>query len=155
MKTVDEAKQYLRDNLQKGAHCPVCTQWARMNKMPFHSGMALTLIFIYKATMQGKTDNGWLHVENYLVEIGSKIKGVHSKLEYWGLLERKPNLDDPKKKENGFWRITEKGKLFVEGKLVVPSHVKTFNKKQYGFSQKNIDIRGALGKKFDYSELMS
>ena len=43
---------------------------------------------------------------------------------------------------------------FVSGKMSVKSHVHIYNNIVMGFSDTTITIREALGKKFDYQELM-
>jgi hypothetical protein len=57
-------------------------------------------------------------------------------------------------KHNGHWRITERGEQFVKQQILVPSHVYLYNGKFQGYSQESTSILQALGKKFNYNELM-
>jgi hypothetical protein len=154
--TLGEARAHVRENWEKGLRCPCCGQWVQRYAYSLHSGMARVLILVYHADkinlMEG--GDGWIHVENYLVDVGVKIKGVHGKLRHWGLLEQKPN-DDPKKHDSGIWRITDKGRQFVEGTILVPKKVLMYNERFLGFDGEDISIRQALGKRFDYTELMN
>lgn len=152
--TLEEAKQYLRENLEEGADCPLCKRWAKLNPYSLHHSVARVLIIMYNAELAGECDaQGFLHVEDYLVKIKSTIKGVHGKAKYWELVEQKPNTD-PKKKESGLWRLTAKGKLFVKNELSVPKKAMVFNDKAYRFEGDSITIKDALKDLFDYSELM-
>ena len=63
--------------------------------------------------------------------------------------------DDVKKKTSGLWRPTLAGLDFVDNKIMVPSYCKLYNNKEYGFSPETINIIDALGKKFDYNELIN
>lgn len=156
METIKEAKQHLKDNWDKGTRCPCCTQWVQRYPYSFHSGMARALIYIYQATQRGKglEDDGFFHIENYFVDIGVKIKGSHGKLKYWGMLEQRQNTD-PKKHNSGYWSITQRGIDFVHGKLLVTRKALLFNEKCYGFVGNKISIQDALGKNFDYQEMMN
>ena len=148
MKTIAEAKEYLKENWETGEICPCCGLFVKKYKYAFHNGMARVLIYIYKS---GKED--YFHIENYLDSKGRKRKGYHVKLRYWNLLEQAPN-DNTKKHWYSFWRITERGKLFVEKEIKVPKYALLFNKKCYGLADEMIGIEQALGKYFNYGELM-
>lgn len=155
METLKEAKQVLRENWKKGIDCPCCGQFVHLTRVSFHSSMAKVLILLYKYGAKYQNAEGYIHIENFLVEQGSKIKGVHSKLELWGMLERQPNTDDPTKKHSGYWKLTKKGIDFVEELITVPYATFTYNKKQYGFDNaKQIGLREALGTKFNYGEIL-
>jgi hypothetical protein len=154
MITIAEGKQKLRAEWEKGLHCPCCNQWVRLNPYTCHHSRARVLIILHKATVEYRTDpSGFIHVEDYLVDLGVKIKGVVGKMKYWGLVEAMPN-DDPSKKTSGYWRITDKGMQFVNREITVPQKAFVFDDKVYKFSTNEISIVEALGKKFDYSELM-
>lgn len=88
------------------------------------------------------------HVEDFFKKenISSSIRGDFPKLRFWGLIE--PGVTD------GYYRITNKGFLFVECKTKVESNVMLYNNKSYGFKGKYVDIRECLKKKFDYELLM-
>ena len=78
----------------------------------------------------------------------------YSKLKHWGLIEEaNGKLDDGN--SNGFWRITPRGREFVMG-LRIPRYIYLYDGKLLEVSEgETIDIRTALGDKFNYEELMS
>ena len=55
----------------------------------------------------------------------------------------------------GYWRITDKGREFVENKIKVPERIILYNGEFHGFDGGDINIIKALNNKFDYDELMS
>jgi hypothetical protein len=57
-------------------------------------------------------------------------------------------------KRNGYYRITGRGLMFAEGKLKVHSRFMIFNNTFQGFKGEEIDVKNALGSKFNYDELM-
>lgn len=140
--------------LKKGQMCPCCTQWAQMYKYSFHGTMASALVHIYIATKNGIVDDeGYLHVENYLVSLGEK-PSKHGKLRYWGLIEQKNN-GDSSKKHSGEWRLTQKGLDFVEGRISVPRCAWLFNSQCYGFEGEEVFIDNISSKKFNYTKMMA
>ena len=79
----------------------------------------------------------------------------HHRLWYWGLLE--PHRHQGRtavENSKDVWRITDKGKTFVEGKITVPVRAYIGEKRCFGFSEEHFTIQEALGKNFDYQELM-
>ena len=154
METLQEAKEYLRENFTKGSNCPCCSQFVKLYKRKLASTPSRMLI---KLNYLG---DGWHHVSKLVKGISLTGSNDFSKLAYWQLIEEKQNTDEDKK-TSGFWRITTKGVLFVENKIKIPSHVFIFNGKKMfsvgnrGFSDKTINIVDCLGKKFSYNELMN
>lgn len=148
MITLKEAKKWLRDNFDKGCKCPACGQHVQLYKRKLNSGMALVLIRLYK-----EYPDDWVPVKEWLRI--KKYKNNHdwTMLKYWELIEEKKN-DDPKKKSNGYWRITNKGKNFVNFVITVPTHIHIYNKKFRGYSEEHTNIKNALKNHFDYEELM-
>lgn len=151
IKTIDEAKKHLRANWQKGVDCPCCGQLVKLYKRPMASTMARGLIELYK--LDRKHPNQYFHIR----QIGNVVVGGgdFAKLVYWGLIvEQQKDESDDTKRTSGFWAITQKGRDFVNVKITVPSHVNVFDGKTFGFSEKHVTIQHALGKKFNYAELM-
>lgn len=151
--TIAEGKDFLRDGWEKGVDCPCCKQRVQLYPVALSSGMARSLIALYKLD---KEKPGYYHHSKFDVwrlNLGY-AGGAFAKVRYWGLAVDQPNEDDPAKRTSGMWAITDKGRAFVEGNLTVPAKVKLFNKKSYGFDGNHINIREALGTKFDYQELM-
>lgn len=153
--TLEESKQYLRDNWKQGVDCPCCNQRVQLYDYKLFSSSALALIVLYRLSKQD-INQPYFHAREFAYGVNGEGRATHyTDMKFWGLIEKMPN-DDPKKKSSGFWRITDQGRLFVEGKIKVPSRILVFNNKFYGYTDKSelISIRDALGNHFDYSELM-
>lgn len=86
------------------------------------------------------------------------ISGNYTKPKYWDLIEEMPRDMDPRvvegvTKTSGNWRLTLRGKLFVEGKITIQEKAILFNKKCYGYTGKMATISDCLKKPFNYQEL--
>lgn len=157
MTTIEEAKQFLRENWGgKIVLCPCCKQSVKLYERKITSSMAYGLILLYRY-FRLSPHNAYVHIENYFKElkIASSIRGDMVKLKYWGLIERSFGIRSDGSFRNGYYRITEKGTQFVLGGFQVPRCVKLFNNKFYGFSEEMTTIKEALGDKFNYRELMN
>ncbi len=159
MKTIEEAKQYVFDeeNWTRGCRCSVCGHYVRKYRKTIYNVSAYALILIYKLTLKLNPDGGWLHITKEF----AKHFGLHasaydySQLERWGLTERKkPNLEK-NKPSNGFYRITQLGIDFVEGRAKVKKYLWMYNGKVLEWEDEETTLKEALGKKFDYQELMA
>lgn len=147
--TIEEAKQVLRDKWADGTDCPCCGQLVKLYKRKLNSGMAYGLIKAYK--MSG---NEWFHVNDLLDQKVAMAQLEVPRLKYWGLVEHREQNDNPNTKTSGFWRVTDKGRDFIEGTISVEKHVYVYNGRDRGFSDERITIKEALGSKFQYDELM-
>jgi hypothetical protein len=134
-----------------GTNCPCCTKHVQIYCRKFNSRMAATMIYVYRACTE--YPGRWLEIGNFCAKKYDFIPGDHGKLLWWGLIERKPN-DDTAKKSSGKYRITEKGRAFVERRLKVPSHVVEYMSVVEKFEGKLMGIDELLGKHFHYQELM-
>lgn len=152
-KTLEEAKSWLRKQVEEGARCPCCTQLAKIYKRRIYSTMARNLIDLYKMSL-ASPEVEYFHVGNFgaLASGG----GDFAKFVYWGLVEEQPKDENNKaKRTSGHWKLTNKGTLWVNGLATVQSHVKLYDSRVMGFEGEQITIREALGKNFDYEELMA
>lgn len=145
METIAESKTYLREHWEKGCKCPTCGQLVKLYKRKLNSGMAFFLINLYKA------GEGWHHARNLM---HGSFSMDYAMLRRWGLITEQPNTDETKR-TSGFWRITDAGRQFVEETKTVPTRVHIYNDVIVGFSEEHTTIREALGKRFNYNELMS
>ena len=141
--SLGDARAWLRARLDQGECCPLCTQTAKMYKRKINAGMARSLIHMYRSA-----NKGWIHVS--LIGARSREEG---KLAYWGLVEEQQGQGLHGGRA-GYWRVTDKGELFVQGKLKVPKYAKVYNGKTYGLEGDAVSIRDALGTKFNYDDLM-
>ena len=151
--TLTEIKQYLKDNWVKGTHCPACNQSVKLYQRPLTSSMAYGLILLAR---ENGAEDGWIHIENYFKELNipSSIRGDISKLVNWNMLERFEGVREDGSNRVGVYRVTDKGRRFVRGELEVYSHILIYNNEFKGFAGEPIKIKAALGKKFNYDELM-
>lgn len=136
--SLEEARQWLRERVRDGAKCPCCTQFAKVYRRKLNSGMAYSLIRMYRTNGVGYVD--------IQANVHSK-SGDTAKLRYWGLIEAHPE-------KRGLWRVTNLGEMFVRGLTTVLSHAELYDDRLLRLDGDAIDIRQALGNKFDYYELM-
>lgn len=153
--TLDEAKQVLRENWEEGVECPCCKQYVKLWKRKLNSSMAHGLILISKK-LNGVNTEDWFNMEDYFKElpVPATLRGDMPKLRHWGLLEKKDGVKEDGNKNVGLYKITNKGMLFVTGLITVPERSKLYNQKFYGHEGEFINIKTALGNKFNYGELM-
>lgn len=139
-----EVKAYLREHVEEGVDCPACTQHVKLYKRKVNSGMAVSLIKLYRAA-----GLGWQHIATTL----ENRHADEAKLRYWGLMEE----GDERREDGGragWWRVTEKGRDFVLGHITVPKYARVFDARLFRLEGEEVGIREALGDKFDYNELM-
>jgi len=137
----------------KSAHCPCCDKHVKVYRRKFNSGMAVTMIYTYPVFR--RYPGRYLDVLHYCTTTHEGyVPGEVGKLCWWGLMERKP--EDPKTgaKTTGLYRMTDKGLLFTERKIQIPGHAVEYMSNVESFSDDEIDIVQALGKHFNYHELM-
>lgn len=150
----------LRAEIQRdrdlGCQCPVCDQYVKLYKRNFSSAMAIALIKINQA-FHSDPNLDWLKVEDYLkadTSLPATIRGDFAKSVHWGLLIKKKGERDDGSNRVGYYRLSSKGVDFVSGIQTIPAWVKLYNNEVIGFAEEHIDIKQALGTKFNYSELM-
>lgn len=143
--TLGEARQWLRDRSNEGARCPCCTQFAKVYRRKINSGMARSLIEMYRIA-----GTGWVHVPT---QIGARSR-EEGKLAYWSLvMESAEPRDDGGRA--GWWSVTPLGREFVLGQRRQPKYALVFDGRclTHDWSE-TVSIHDALGDKFDYDELM-
>jgi len=90
----------------------------------------------------------------HVSELGvSGTGGEFAQLQRWGLIEDMRN-EDTKKRKSGWWRLTDFGVKFVTDEIRVAAYCDTYNMRTLGFSDETTSIREALGKRFNYTEMM-
>ncbi|MGE0527391.1 MAG: hypothetical protein AB7G93_00825 [Bdellovibrionales bacterium] len=151
--TLKEAKDWLRARLGKGERCPCCNQLAKMYERKLYSSMAAAIIYFYKSF-----DHSKFHHKSELLKNQALATtlggGDFAKLALWGLIEEKPKDTSEDKRTSGYWKISQKGIDFVLGKQRLPSHVRIYDGKVFGFTGDKVLVTDCLGKKFSYVELM-
>lgn len=136
---------------EKATRCECCGRTLKVYKFKLGSYVR-TLIWIY--TQRAHRDH-WLHISKCPVPEMWNGGGDYGKLEWWELLENKPNKDDPSKRSSGLWRLTDLGERFVRCEVKVPSHV--FYEppsRVLGWHRDRVSILDALPRHFNYQALM-
>lgn len=152
--TLAEARDYVKKGRDEGVYCPCCKQYARIYKRKINKGMALALVYMFIEYFN--TAKEWIHVEELFIRRKHKCSHDWALLRFWGMIEENEEPSEPEKKTNGLWRITTKGKCFVnDTRVKVPSRAIIYNNTLIGFNDEQINIINALGSKFDYQELMN
>lgn len=137
------------NDISKGYKCYHCGSFVKEYTRSFNANMSLALICLYK---HGK--GKFVKVEDMLIEHGYKRCGDFSYCKYYGLIEPLKEKRQDGSSRNGFYRLTAYGCLFVEGKVKVVSKFKILHNACTGFEGEEIDIKQALGKRFDFNILM-
>ena len=149
--TLAEARAALNEDWEKGTECPCCHQRVELYPRRIYATSAIGIINLYHLT-QEQPDVEYFHIK--VIERHRKSGGGDfAKLATWGLVEEQFN-DDTKKRTSGYWRITPKGESYVRGELRIPKIARIYNKRLFRFEGEQVGIRDALGKNFDYAELM-
>ena len=145
-----DARALLRRLVDEGHECPCCTQFAKVYKRKIHASMARAVISIYRASYWEKKH--WVEISKLLPH--NQVADA-AKLRYWGLIEEEPSVRSDGSERTGFWRITLKGMEFVRGAGTVQKYAKLYDGRCLGLEGDMVTIQDALGKKFNYSELMA
>jgi hypothetical protein len=150
-------KKRLEPHLDKGKDCPCCGQRAKRYKRKLNSGMARTLLQFFVWAKGAADADGWVGVgKDHMTKqmCLTYHQGEFHKLRWWTLIEQRD--DDVKEGHRSeFWRLTDLGRNFAEDKVTVTARAVVFDNKCVGFDGPQINIKNALGEKFDYAELMS
>jgi hypothetical protein len=146
MKSIEQAKEFLYNNFEKGTTCPCCNKNVKLYKVKLTAGMVSVLIKFYKAR-----EKGWIHP----IKDFKTVNGDYAKLRHWGFLEKNNFNNDPTIKASGLWMITNVGISFIKGETYVPQKVMLYNNKFYGFDGDTVGVKEALGTKFNFEELMA
>lgn len=145
-----EAREWIKDQVinGNGAKCPCCLQLAKQYRRKLNSGMAFALVKMY-------TEHGtnWQDKTVTLRGVASAARD-ESLLRHWGLLE-----EASKTREDGghagWWRVTEAGQMFAQGRSMVHSHVLLYDNRFRGLVGEQVTIQDCLGKSFDLAELLA
>ena len=152
--TVKEARAWLEARVEHGVRCPTCTRFAKIYTRTITASMARALMLLYKHDVMKPGE--FVRVDKYLMS-----QGVHSGaampalLRHWSLVEKKKGKRKDSSSATGEYRITERGKLFVEDKITVHKFVRLYDDQSlFVEDTEKISIKQALKKQFNYDELM-
>ena len=141
-----QLRAWLLSKADVGAECPLCHQHVQVYRRKINSGMARSLILMYRA--------GGLEFIHLPTTIGARSR-EEGKLAYWGLVEEE-KVRRPDGGRAGYWRVTELGELFLREQIKVPKYARVYNGRALSLDlTERVSIKDALGTKFDYSDLMA
>lgn len=146
--TLHESKDWLRARLTDGEHCPCCGQMAKIYRRRIHHTIARNLIRLYQLSKD--SDDGWVHVRRLRI---TGEQGELSKARHWGLVEESAQTRQDGGR-SGHWRLTPEGVAFVRNRSRIKQYALIYDSRCLGHEGEWVTIKDALGKKFDYRELM-
>jgi len=162
---IHRVQRYFAQGLDDGTDCPCCTRHARRQHRAFGCGPARWLIELVYLSDTGQA----VHTGEILKALkGNNVSGsdATSILPLYGLIEA---AEDPEMSHNppppssrshaqgrtsGFWVATKLGRAFALDKVKIPERVVTCLGVPEAFEGEGVSIKDALGKKFNYSEIM-
>ena len=86
---LDEAKETYRKDMKKGAVCPCCGRYGKLNKIYLCSQLVKALIWI--ASSGKDTPHHWVDVQSKAPREIIEAR-VYMRLAYWGMIQRKPHI---------------------------------------------------------------
>lgn len=146
-----QLRAQLRKKLDDGTDCPLCGQHAKIYRRKINSTLAKALITMYR-TNDWLPDGGsdYMHVPSLPGDTHEA-----SQLSWWGLIDEEV-VRRPDGGRAGYWRLTWRGRCFVENKIKLPKYAEVYNGKVVGMdSSEMVTIKDALSARFNYSDLMT
>jgi len=143
--TFGEAVDWLMENKDKGAECPCCGSIVAIYPRHMTDNIARVLIRMYR---EAGTD--WIFMPSIRTPGQDEVISRH-----WGLIERMEGRRPDGSNRVGWWRLTPRGVDFVLGRITIPQIARIFKGQLIELAGDQITIRDALGKKFNYDEMMT
>lgn len=144
--TLEEARAWLRERVDDGEICPCCNQLARVYERRVNAGQARSLIHLVRV---GGTD--WQHLPTVLEGISKGHE--EGRLRYWGLIEKATERREDGG-PSGWWRVTPLGVEYVHRRLRIDKYARVYDDRVLKYHGPQVDVVDALGKAFNYRELM-
>lgn len=140
-----------------GTKCPTCSQHVQIYKRQINATMCEGLFILYNYYIKNGLDiSEPVHIPELLRVTETKTKvhpGDVAKLRYWGLLNILTKERETDK--SGYYVLLEKGVKFLCERISVPQYAVIYNGELICLTGQEITIRNALGRKFNYTELMN
>jgi hypothetical protein len=141
---LSEAKAWLRARLRDGATCPCCSQRAQTYRRKITATSARALVTMYR--------KHGLEVGHLPTALGRK-QADEAKMVYWGLIEDEGVLRDDGGRA-GYWRVTDKGLHFMQGRLTIQKYALVYDSRCLGFEGPQVSFSQCLGETFDLRDLL-
>ena len=145
--SISQARRWLREAAEskEGAICPCCGTFNKVyhRKIPVNTVKAL-----FKLYQLNSREPRAYHSRDFT---GSHSGGDFAKIASLGLLSKVKN-NNIKKKESGYWNITEAGKEFCRGESLIQEKLVIYHNELTGTEGALKSIRD-FWPEFDYSEL--
>ena len=148
-------EQLLAMSKVKASLCPSCSRVVKVYK--FKLG-AYSRLLMWMKQHEWDYQDRWIHVPKEAPDTAIDRGGDYGKLRWWGFMELQPNRDDPAKRTSGIWRLTDKGRKFVDNGVWVPTHAfyrpKSPEAVVLGWHEDLTNMASTLGVDFNYRALM-
>lgn len=141
---IEVGRKWVDRFASRGCVCPACGNYVRIWRRSMISTNAADLIRLVRLY-----DGRPLHVR----EFSQQRNGNFAALVYWGLILPSESTDE-KKRRSGYWRPTPRGKEWARGEMKVPRYILTRDGHLHGYEGPFINVVEALGRRFDYQELL-
>lgn len=141
--SLSSARAAVRDGREEGVICPCCDQLVKVYQRRINLQMARAALWM-SGTPAGK------YVDMTKAPADIIRNREYSRLALWGLAEAEPGRGSSGSRR-GSWRLTEGGRLFVNGVLRVAEHVTVLNGRVIDVSRGTIGIGRVKG--FDFMEV--
>ncbi len=127
--TLAEAKAHVQANIQEGLYCPVCGKWAKAYERTL-CDRTVSYVKMLKS-LENETDPVKANAA-FIDRFGLKSGGEY------GVIFRL--WDFGRKTSPGIWKLTDKGRLFLQGDIQVPRSVVEFDGKPMYWSDELVSI---------------
>lgn len=146
-----DAKAWLRERLDDGEVCPVCTQRAQTYKRKLNVTQVRALAMLARVQLAMTTED-FLHAPSVLGREANLAREV-GKLAYWDLV-----IEGTGKRSDGghagMWRVSLDGLAFLRGTKRVRKYAKVYNGRRLGFEGDLVGIQEVAGA-FDLQHLLA
>ena len=146
---LSDAIEYNKNGMDVGTYCPACSQRVKKDRRAVHAEAVIFLIELVKKYL---VQPRFYHIKDIL-----HVKGKNSTdaayFHHWGLIEKGSAPGNKTAKKSGMYRPTQLGIDFVKGLVTVPAYAMIFNNTVFEWADEQIDVKTALGTKFDYAKL--
>jgi hypothetical protein len=146
--SLGEARDWLRERVDRGASCPCCHQFAKVYRRKINAAMARALILMWDEG--GRERRLYVHVPSIDPTRGGDV----AKMQFWGLIEeeRGSRADGGRA---GFWRVTQRGEDWLGRRITVPKYIRVYDGKPLNTTGVAVSIDDALGDEFRLDDLMA